>query len=255
MREADIYRHPLYYEIAFSFVDTTQQVDLFEKFIHRFSRTEVRRFLDLGCGTGLQLREIARRGYEAIGLDSSARMLAYLRKRAKEMGVRIETMRADMNDFKMSGKVDFAFIMMGTVVYANSNEKLLSHLDSVAEALRSGGLYLIENFKLDWANKDLFGPGGWCLERDGVIVDAVFDIELKDAVAQTITETLTLHVDDHGRKYEMVEKFDAKMIFPQEFLTLIELNGKVDFVGWFQRDAVRRSKKAVNDNIAVLRRL
>ena len=70
-----VYEEPLYYEIAFSFIDAKRQIDLFEKFIKKYSRIDVKWFLDIGCGPSLQLREAAKRGYGAIGLDSSSQML------------------------------------------------------------------------------------------------------------------------------------------------------------------------------------
>ncbi len=82
----ELEKYPLYYEIAFSFFDPKVQVDTFEKIIKRFSKISVRKFLDICCGPSLQLREIARRGYDVIGLDLSPEMLAYLRKKAEEGG-------------------------------------------------------------------------------------------------------------------------------------------------------------------------
>ena len=123
-----IYKYPLYYEIAFSFFDVKQQVDCFEKIIKVFSKIKVKRLLDIACGPSLQLREIAKRGYECIGLDLSPEMLAYLRKKVKDEGIKIETVQADMCDFKLGKKVDFAFIMMGSLV-VESDAKLLRHLD------------------------------------------------------------------------------------------------------------------------------
>jgi len=86
-----VYDEPLYYEIAFSFVDVPRQVDLFEKFIKEYSNIPVRRVLDIGCGPSPQLREFSRRGYEAVGLDSSPQMLAYLKEKAGEEGVRVSS--------------------------------------------------------------------------------------------------------------------------------------------------------------------
>jgi len=153
-----VYKQPLYYEIAFSFMNIKEQIDLFEDFIKKYSGIEVKRFLDIGCGPSFQLREIAKRGYDAVGLDSSSEMLKYLEKKAKEEGVKIETIKADMTDFRLERKADFAFTMMGTISYIESNEKFLAHLDSVAHSLNKGGLYLIENFALNWASKDFFKP-------------------------------------------------------------------------------------------------
>ena len=131
----EIYAHPLYYEIAFGFIDPKEQVDHFEKIIKRFSRIKVRRCLDIACGPSLQLRELSKRGYETIGLDLYPEMLKYLREKAREEGLKIETVQADMYDFRLRKKVDFAFIMMGSLD-AESNEKFLSHLDSVAASLK-----------------------------------------------------------------------------------------------------------------------
>jgi SAM-dependent methyltransferase len=249
-----VYTEPLYYEIAFSFIDARKQVDLFEKFIEKYAETGVERFLDIGCGPSFQLREIAKRGYEAVGLDLSPRMLEYLRERAKEEGVTVETIEADMTDFKLERKVDFAFIMMGTISYVRSNEEFLNHLDSVASSLNTGGLYLIENFRLDWSSGELFGPGSWTIEREGIRVKTTYDVQLKDSLTQMLTETMRLDVNDHGRALVFEESVETKMIFPQEFLTLVELNDKFEFIGWFERHGMKRLTRADLDNVSLLRR-
>lgn len=254
VRKQTAYKQPFYYEIAFGFIDAKKQVDLFEDFIKEYSEIKVKRFLDIGCGPSLQLREIAKRGYEAVGLDSSPEMLEYLGKKAEEEGVRIKTVKADLTDFKLEKKADFAFIMMGTISYVNSNHEFLAHLDSVADSLKKGGLYLIENFRLDWASEDFFGPGSWTMEKDGIRVKTIYDIQLKDALMQTITETMTLEVDDHGEKPTFEEIVNTKIIFPQEFLTLIQLNDRFEFIGWFERHRMKKLTKANMDNITILRK-
>jgi len=248
-----VYSEPLYYEIAFSFVDAEKQIDLFQRFIDKYSKIKVERFLDIGCGPSLQLREIAKRGYEAVGLDKNSEMLRYLKEKAKEEGVRIETVKADMTNFRLEKKADFAFIMMGTISYIKSNREFLTHLDSVADSLRKGGLYLIENFRLDWASDDFFGPGSWTMERSGIHVKTIYDVQLTDVLTQMLQETMTLEVSDQGRKLVLKEKDVTKMIFPQEFLTLVELNGRFEFIGWFERYRVKKLEKASMDNITLLR--
>ena len=249
-----VYSYPLYYEIAFSFVDAKKQVDLFERFIKKYSKIEVRRFLDIGCGPSLQLREIARRGYEAVGLDLSFEMLEYLKSRAKEEGLKVETAQADMTNFKLREKVDFAFIMMGTISCVESNEKFLRHLDSVADALKRGGLYLIENFRLDWASKDFFGSQSWTMERNGIQVKTTYNIELQNALTQMLKETIKLEVNDHDKQLVFEESGNMKMIFPQELLALVEWNNKFEFIGWFERSRMKKLAKTNRDNLIILRR-
>jgi SAM-dependent methyltransferase len=253
----DIYKHPLYYEIAFSFFDVKKQIDAFEEIIEKFSKIKVKRFLDIACGPSLQLRELARRGYEVVGLDIAPEMLAYLSDKAKEERLRIETVQADMCAFRLKPKVDFAFIMMGSLV-TDSDAKLLGHLDSVAGALKRGGLYLIQNKAADWTNNEQ----RWTVERAGITVNTTFNTRWKDVVDRIYTEKLILDVNDHGKKIRLESEEDLKFDFPQQFKTLIALNNKFEFLGWwegtestwFLNKPIEKAKSPRNTNMVLLRR-
>lgn len=245
-----VYNEPLYYEIAFSFVDAKKQVDLFEQFIKEYSKVKVKRVLDIACGPSLQLRELAKRGYEAVGLDLSSQMLNYLRQTAKEEGVKINTVKADMTKFKLKKKVDFAFIMMGSFKFKN-NEDLLKHLDCVSDSLKKRGLYLIENMELDWPS---FKPQSWTIKRDGIEVKTTYRLEQKEAISQISEENIILEVNDHGKKIKFVEKEIIKHVFPQEFITLVKLNNEFEFLGWFERFKFKKLKRGNMDNIVLLRK-
>jgi len=247
------YNEPLYYEIAFGFIDPAAQVDLFEQFIDAYSRVKVKRFLDICCGPSLQVRECARRGYQAVGLDLSSGMLAYLKEKAEKEGLCIETVEADMTGFSLeSTPVDFAFIMMGSFRFADT-DALLRHLDCVSLSLRPGGLYLIENMELDWSNLR-FAEQTWTMERDGISVTATYRPTLVSSLEQLSREEVILVADDHGRTVRCVDERIIRNIFPQEFLALVKLNGMFEFIGWFERSSTRPLKEASMDNIALLRR-
>lgn len=245
-----VYNEPLYYEIAFSFVDAKKQADLFEKFIKKYSQVKAKRVLDIACGPSLQLRELAKRGYEAVGIDLSPQMLNYLKQKAKEEGIEIETIKADMTNFKLKKKVDCAFIMMGSFRF-KANVELLKHLDYVSNSLKKGGLYLIENMELDWLS---FKPQSWVMKRDGIEVKTTYKLKQKDPISQTSEENIVLEVNDHGKKLKFIEKGIMKHVFPQEFLTLVRLNNKFKFLGWFERFKFKKLKKGSMDNIVLLRK-
>ncbi len=254
----EIYKHPLYYGIAFSFFDVKEQVDAFEETIQKFSKIKVRRFLDIACGPSLQLREIAKRGYEGIGVDLATEMLTYLSKKAKEEGLGIETMHADMSNFRLRKKVDFAFIMMGSLA-VKSNERFIDHLESVAYSLKSGGLYFIQNKMVDWTTTR---EQSWTIEKDAITVKTTFNIQWTDILNQIYTERLMLEVDDDGEKRRYVSEEDLKFIFPQEFRALVKLNGEFEFLGWwegtestwFLDKPLEKSKQPSNINMTLLRK-
>ncbi|XOB46471.1 MAG: class I SAM-dependent methyltransferase [Candidatus Nealsonbacteria bacterium] len=252
-----IYNQPLYYEIAFSFINPKKQIDNFEKLIKKFSKIKVRRFLDIACGPSLQLREIAKRGYETVGLDLSSKMLGYLTKKAKEEELKIEIVKADMAGFKLKKKADFAFIMMGSL-NVDSNEKFLNHLDSVAFSLNKGSLYFIQNKGLDWTRST---RQSWIMKRNGITVKTTFKWNFKDIVNQIYTEEMIFEVNDNGKRKKFIHKRDLKFIFPQEFKALVKLNGKFEFLGWWKGncnvwylDKPLEKAKNLDNNMILLRR-
>lgn len=252
------YEDPLYYEIAFSFFDPKQQIDAFEKIIKKFSKIKVKRVLDIACGPSLQLREMAKRGYEALGLDLSSEMLAHLRTKAEEEVVKIQTIEADMCSFRLEKKVDFVFVMMGSLV-VESDEKLLSHLDSVARSLRKGGLYFIQNKAVDWTKNE---EQSWTMEKEGITVKTTFSTRWKNILKQIYTERITMEVNDHGQIKKFDEEEDLKFVFPQEFKTLIKLNRKFEFLGWWRGTEstwhldkpIEKPENLDNINMVLLRR-
>lgn len=254
-----IYKNPLYYEIAFNFFDVKKQIDTFELIIEKFSKVKVKRFLDIACGPSLQLREIAKRGCEAVGLDLASEMLSYLSEKAREERVQVETVQADMCSFRLEKKVDFAFIMMGSLV-VESNEKFMAHLNSVAYSLKRGGLYFIQNKTVDWTRT---AEQSWTMEKGGVTLNTTYSFAYwKDVMNQIYTERGKLEVNDHGRARKLVSEEDLKFIFPQEFKALVKLNDKFEFLGWwegtestwFLDKPLEKAKTPSNINMVLLRR-
>jgi hypothetical protein len=207
----------------------------------------------------LQLREVAKRGYEAIGLDLAPHMLRYLSETAKEESLRIETVQADMCNFRLDEKVDFAFIMMGSLV-VRSNEQFIEHLDSVACSLKRGGLYFIQNKIVDWTDN---AEQSWTMEKGGISVKTTYSCTFwKDILNQVYTEKGVLEVDDNGQTQRLLSEQDLKFVFPQEFKALVKLHGKFEFLGWwegtestwFLDKPLERAKTMSNINMVLLRK-
>jgi hypothetical protein len=170
-----------------------------------------------------------------------------------------------MCNFRLDKKVDFAFIMMGSLV-VESDEKFLSHMDSMAHSLKRGGLYFIQNKAVDWTGtKSDCGKReqSWTMEKEGISVKTTYSFTFwKNMLQQTYTEKGVLEVNDHGQTKRLVSEEDLKFIFPQEFKTLIRLDGKFEFLGWwegtestwFLDKPLEKAKTPNNINMMLLRR-
>jgi SAM-dependent methyltransferase len=252
--KSQIYDQAKYYEIAFSFVDQRKQADLFEEFIKKYSKTNVKTVLDVACGTALQLREMARRGYGAIGLDSNSQMLKYLNQKGLSEGLKITTIRASMNNFKLKQQADFAYIMMGSIIYVGNNNSFFSHLNSVSDSLKSGGLYLIENIPMNWADPKFLKAHTWTITKNGIKIKTTYKLTAKNAYTQIVSQDFVLNVDDNGVKRKYVDHDELKIFFPEELKLLIEKNGKFEFIGFFERYRAKKLKDISSDNIVLLRK-
>lgn len=247
----DVYDYPMYYEIAFSYQEVKKQVDLFETVVRKFGKKSIRRFLDIGCGTSPQLREIARRGYGAVGLDINPKMLQYLRQMAAKEGLKVETVQADMKDFKLKKKCDFAFCLSGSLA-VSSNQEFLKHLECVAKALSPEGIYLLENTALDLKP---FGYQDWTMKKDQIEIKATFEMKMIDPMMQISEGILTLEVNDRGERKKLVSIEATKDFAPQELKTIVELDGHFRFLGFFKHLSLEPLQQPTDSNMILMQKI
>jgi SAM-dependent methyltransferase len=94
--------------------------------------------LELGCGTGRVALHLARRGYEVIGLDRDQELLDPLDQRAR--GLELTTFRADARDFELAQQVGLVLAPTHLLQLFADQAERNECLQSVATALRPGGL-------------------------------------------------------------------------------------------------------------------
>jgi SAM-dependent methyltransferase len=227
----EAYQHPRYYEIALAPADIGRELDFFEAAIRKFAKAKVHRVFELGAGTAPYLEEWHRRGYVYCGLDLSPAMIEFARNKARRKGINASFILGDMRDLDRGlGPFDLAYILLGSL-YVRSNREFLDHLERVADLLGPGGLYLLDSFV--WFRILHDYKRSWTRRRGGVSVHTRYRAEMLDPVAQTYNEVLIFTVDDHGKELIIEGRVPAKVFFPQEFLSLVELSGRFEFLGWY----------------------
>jgi SAM-dependent methyltransferase len=251
----EFYDRPEYYDLAFSGRDTGAEVDLFEECMGRYSLVPVERVLELASGTSPHLEEMSKRGYHYTGLDINSKMLAWSREKARDLGVEADFIEADMARFHIPEPVDFAFTMCGSL-YTKSRDEFLSHLDSVARALKPGGLYFLDwCIHFEWSQPK--GEQKWKMKREGVEMNVRFKEEILDVASQVVEHRLAGKIRDRGREYHLESRNKVRVILPQEFLLLLEKCGGFEFLGWWNKWDLERpmeSERDVDRPITLIRR-
>lgn len=116
--------------------------------------------------------------------------------------------------------------------------------------MHQGAESYIRLYLLDWCIH--FAPfsdsdESWTIEQDKIKVTTRVSEKFIDAVEQLVEETVSLEVEDDGTVYHLLETGVKRVIFPQEFLHIVELTGEFEFVGWWNNWNLEEPLREVGD--------
>lgn len=133
------------------------------------------RVLDAGCGTGRVAVELARRGYQVVGVDLDRSMLATARRAAPDVAW-VEADLAELDDHDLGGPFDVV-VCAGNVVPLMAEGTEARAVAAMARRLAPGGHMVcgfgldVAHLPLDHAPVTLADYDRWCSDADLELVD------------------------------------------------------------------------------------
>ena len=112
-------------------------------FVLRLKEKQVKKGLDVGCGSGYFTRAFFRAGFDTTGLDCSTAMLEKAEELSRKEGVRCRYLLGDIRAFKTHEKFDFVTAINDCFNYIQKN-KLVAAFKNVAAALVQGGYFFFD---------------------------------------------------------------------------------------------------------------
>ncbi|HPM75576.1 MAG TPA: class I SAM-dependent methyltransferase [bacterium] len=192
-----LYADPEAYDVAFgwdSYAETTALLAAAAALLGRAPDSA----LDVACGAGRTLRDFARAGLIAYGLDRDARLLRYAKRRLGELGLSAELIVADMRDFTLPQPVDVAGNAINGIGYLTEPGDLDRHLAAVAANLVPGGVYIVE-MSFGPVEAHWLGKGEpWAFERGTLRVMADWRLLSVDEETGLAEHEATLIVQRRG---------------------------------------------------------
>ncbi|MBI4636613.1 MAG: class I SAM-dependent methyltransferase [Candidatus Rokubacteria bacterium] len=192
------------------------------------------RVLDAPCGFGRHSIEFARRGYRVTGVDFNETEVGRAREAAREAGVAIELVCADIRDMEFAGEFDLAVNLFSSIGYFSDDEDRLV-LDRFWRALGPGGAFVLDTRNRDQLVRSLAPEerrrvDGWTLR-----VEHSFDVatsrwharwwRLRDTSTRARGETGELIGESEIRLYSAHEL--SAMLRPERWRS-VELYGGLD---------------------------
>jgi len=127
------------------------------------------RILDLCCGVGRHSLELARRGFEVVGVDRTAAYIEKARQSAKKRDLDVEFAMADMREVYEPSRFDVVINMFGSFGYLESPEDDRRVGKNMHASLRPGGRFLIETKGREIAARD-FQERSWEEHSDMLVL-------------------------------------------------------------------------------------
>jgi len=103
------------------------------------------RVLDMACGTGRHSHELARRGFEVVGVDISPDLLAIAQADAEAESLNASFLAADLRELDFAEEFDLVLNLNdGAIGYFETEEENHRTFEVIAAALRAGGGNLLQ---------------------------------------------------------------------------------------------------------------
>lgn len=170
------------------------------------------RVLDLCCGVGRHSIELARRGFNVVGVDLTEQYINTARKQAIAEGLNIQFIRDDMKRFCQLDYFDAVINMYTAFGYFENPADDRRVINNVYYSLRKGGKLLIQTMSKEILAR-IFQPRNWHRENGKIVLE---ERKLTNSWAW-INNTWTIF--DKNKRYEY--KFGHRLYSAAELTCLL----------------------------------
>lgn len=215
------------YDLIYRDKDYVAEAAFIDRLIRRHSSPGAGKSLvDLACGTGRHLFELARLGYAGEGSDISADMIAVARESALRQGISIGFHN---ESFQTCGRIgrryDVVLALFASLGYLAETGEVARAFCSMRELLHPGGLVVFDVWNGLSVLRDYSPRKVRKMESPGLSVERVSLTEL-DEVAQLASVRFQFTVNKEGAGTRMFEELHrVRFFFPADIAELLRATG------------------------------
>jgi SAM-dependent methyltransferase len=196
------------------------------------------RVLDMACGTGRHSHELARRGFEVVGVDISPDLLAIAKADAEAESLDASFLAADLRELDFDQEFDLVLNLNdGAIGYFETEEENHRTFEVIAAALRAGGGNLLQLPNVLYAEAHL--PQKTWIAGEGMVelIDHRWDARTRYLEGSTMPILV-------GETFEGVAPIPFRQrLYSVEELTEIYASVGMEFAGAFRGTGKPRPPK------------
>ncbi len=146
-------------------------------------------------------------------------MVEFASRRLRSVGGRLH--RGDMETFRPPGRFDAALNLVNSIGYLLDDHAVSAHLTHVAEALRPGGIYIVQ-FSYGDEPPELATFGPWENRRGDLVTRLTWRVEREDAATQRSHQRCIITARRGGEEIVLEEEHVLRRWTEAEFDRIIE---------------------------------
>lgn len=215
------------YDTFMDNVPYEEWADYLEKTLKEY-KIEEGLVLDLGCGTGSLTEELAKRGYDMIGVDFAEDMLEIAMEKREESGNDILYLLQDMREFELYGTVRAIVSACDSVNYITEDEDLEEVFRLVNNYLDPEGIFIFD-FNTEYKYREILGERTIAEDRE----DCSFIWENYYYEDEEINEyelTLFIRDDEYPEFYRKYQEQHIQRAYTLELIKELLENAGLKYV-------------------------
>ncbi len=158
--------------------------------------------LDLACGTGTLSIEMAKKGFEVIGVDSSADMLSVAMNNAFESDKNILFLCQPMQQLDLYGTINAAICTLDSINHLTDAEDVQATFDKVSLFTEQGGIFIFD-VNTVYKHREILADNTFVYDMDDVY--CVWQNSL-DRATDTVQSDLAIFEQIDDGIYERVQE-------------------------------------------------
>lgn len=198
--------------------------------------------LDLACGTGSLSEELAKLGYDVIGVDLSDQMLEVAMDKRFDSGLPIQYLRQSMTELDLYGAVDAVICVLDSVNHLEHMEDVKKTFERVSMFTCDGGLFIFD-VNTVYKHQEILADNAFCYDLDGLF--CAWQNELNDDNSVNVYLDF-FEVREDGAYERFSEDFTERIFGESELERLLkeydfQLIGKFD--GFSDKPCTEKSQR------------
>ena len=123
--------------------------------------------LDLACGTGSLTLELAKYGYDMIGVDNSPMMLCEAQNKAYDSGTNMLFLCQSMPELDLFGTIDAAVCTLDSLNHLDTPEEIEATIEKVGLFMNHGGIFVFDVNTI-YKHREILGNNTFVYDCDDV---------------------------------------------------------------------------------------